>query len=196
MKYLIIALLVLFFSCKENEINGIEYTVIDYEKTSWMSLYKNAKSTELTNNEIVEIEKIIEERISKTIESYNRNWNELYPNLKNTTKFRRQYVPMILENGDKIVWINFFCFEPENDKWKSEIISVRDGGNCFFNIKVNLTKKEYFDFYVNGIAENIKPLYNNGYNPLLNMAKTENIVTLNTMIPTRKILRILLATES
>ena len=39
-------------------------------------------------------------------------------------------------------------------------------------------------------------MHNTGYNPLLIMAETEKSLTLKTMIPTRKILRILLATES
>ncbi len=152
MKYLTIILLILLISCSKNEINGTEYTVIEFEKTGWTSLFENAKPTELNHNEIVEIEKIIEERVSKTIKAYNRKFKELNPNSKNTTMFRRQYVPYILENGDKIVWINFFCYEPENDKWKSEILSFRDGGSCFFNIKVNLTEKKYYDFYINGVA--------------------------------------------
>ena len=31
-------------------------------------------------------------------------------------------------------------------------IDVMDGGNCFFHLKVNIDKNEYYDFMVNGDA--------------------------------------------
>jgi len=30
------------------------------------------------------------------------------------------------------------------------LITVNDGGKCFFNLKINLSEKKYKDFYVNG----------------------------------------------
>ena len=75
----------------------------------------------------------------------------LYRNLED---YNRQFVGAIDENGDKIIWINCFCKKEEGSfkKWKEEIVHVADGGNCFFNLKANITKNTYTDFIVNGDA--------------------------------------------
>lgn len=64
--------------------------------------------------------------------------------------YKRQYVAIINSNGEKEVWVNCFCFV--FGKWRKEIMSMKDGGNCFFNLKVNLTKEKYYDLSVNGDA--------------------------------------------
>ena len=53
--------------------------------------------------------------------------------------------------GEKEVWINGFC-NTWDKNWKTEIILVHDGGNCYFNLKINLTSGECFEISVNGYA--------------------------------------------
>ena len=65
-------------------------------------------------------------------------------------KYYRQYVPSITD-GEKKVWANFFCGKP-SPNWRTEILSTKDGGNCFFNLTINLTRKSYSFFMVNGEA--------------------------------------------
>lgn len=36
--------------------------------------------------------------------------------------------------------------------WKNEFVNVNDGGNCFWKIIINIDKKSYEDFMVNGIS--------------------------------------------
>lgn len=69
-----------------------------------------------------------------------------------TKGYKRQYVPVINSDGQKDTWINFFCAEWRSENWKSSIIIVDDGGNCFFNLKVNLATKMYSELYINGYA--------------------------------------------
>jgi hypothetical protein len=65
--------------------------------------------------------------------------------------YKRQYVSIINSIGEKEVWINCFCDSFYKD-WKKQILHVDDGGNCFFNLKVNLSTKKCYDIFVNGYA--------------------------------------------
>jgi hypothetical protein len=80
-------------------------------------------------------------------------------------EYYRQYVCFVKENGDSIVYINALCkiFEgpihDDNDSlrwvrldWQHHLIEVDDGGPCFWRIWINVTKREYFNFMVNGVA--------------------------------------------
>lgn len=137
-------------------IGGTNYAVIKFDRAnSW--LFKDAKPAALSIDEISEVEDILRE----AIEDYNR---EPYPlrahpeyNLDKSrfvidlSQYKRQLVPVLNVKGEKEVWVNCFC-EDDFDDWKEEIVSVEDGGKCFFNIKVNLTKKMWYELRVNGEA--------------------------------------------
>jgi hypothetical protein len=61
-------------------------------------------------------------------------------------------VGAVNSNGEKIIWINCFCKTEESSfkDWKKNIVLVKDGGNCFFNLKANITTNTFTDFFVNG----------------------------------------------
>ena len=82
-----------------------------------------------------------------SVVSSHKQWN-IDLNRKN---YRKQLVVVTNKFGQKEVWVNCFCWI-DNDKWKTRIFSVHDGGNCYFNFKINLTTKTYDDFSVNGAA--------------------------------------------
>ena len=65
--------------------------------------------------------------------------------------YKMQIIPAMNNKGQKEVWINGFC-SPFNKIWKEQIVLVHDGGNCYFNFKINLDTKEYYSFFVNGYA--------------------------------------------
>ena len=64
----------------------------------------------------------------------------------------KQFVGATDANGDKVIWLNCFCRDQESQfkNWKNNIISVKDGGNCFFNILLNISKNTYTNLMVNG----------------------------------------------
>ncbi|AEV98146.1 hypothetical protein A4D02_33690 [Niastella koreensis] len=66
-------------------------------------------------------------------------------------KYKRQYVAVTNDKGEKIVWVNCFCHVDGFD-WKKSIVMVSDGGSCYFNVEINLTRGEYNGFWVNGYA--------------------------------------------
>jgi len=64
----------------------------------------------------------------------------------------RQFVGAINSKGEKIIWVNCFCKTEESSfkDWKKNIVYVKDGGNCFFNLKTNISANTLTDFFVNG----------------------------------------------
>jgi hypothetical protein len=178
MKILIFILLFFTATCnqsgkqKENEEIEIEeevqkiiesdYTILEFE-SNWHWIFKNAQPTELSQVELNEVDDLIDIAIKKNNEQQNeylKKHNAEYPKIQwtetgfelNLNKgYHRQYVSVIDSNGEKIVWVNFFC-STFNDNWKKELVMVHDGGNCFFNIKINLTRKTYSDLRINGYA--------------------------------------------
>jgi hypothetical protein len=177
-KILILVLLISISSCnrykKETEITSSEqiiselaidkgeYVIIPF-KQEWYWIFKNSKQTDLTQSDLNEIEGILQIAVKENndsqklyLEKHNmeypkHQWTETRFELK-LNGFRRQYVPVINESGEKEIWVNFFCNNWQSEKWKTEIIDVDDGGNCFFNLKINLTTKKYSDLRINGYA--------------------------------------------
>ena len=64
--------------------------------------------------------------------------------------YKFQYLPIVNSKNEKIVWINAFCGEQKD--WVKEIISVDDGGNCYWQVFINLTNKTGYQFTVNGVG--------------------------------------------
>ncbi|WP_340064426.1 hypothetical protein [Ascidiimonas aurantiaca] len=169
MKALIFIFLITISSCNETkntqskfDLPESDFVILPFNK-DWYWIFKNVKSTELTQYELIEIEKILNIAVQENNErqrKYLQKHNQEYP--KNTwteTGFelelkdkKRQYVPVINEKGEKEIWINFFCNDWESDDWKKDLMIVHDGGNCYFNIKVNLTNKTYSELRINGYA--------------------------------------------
>jgi hypothetical protein len=64
--------------------------------------------------------------------------------------YMRQYLG-IVENGNEIIYANFFC-DPHDFDWRSAYYFVNDGGDCYFQVKYNPQTREFFDLSVNGEA--------------------------------------------
>lgn len=168
-------ILFLLYSCgkvsENNQSKAVEpefsvdksyYTIIEYNPKA--KIFENAKTTDLSNSELIEIEKILKSAIEENNDFQANNLkkhNEKYPeNQINETGFelelgdyRRQYIPVINVSGEKEVWINFMCDEANNEIWRTELLPpVEDGGKCYFNIKINLTTKSYSELRINGYA--------------------------------------------
>jgi hypothetical protein len=71
----------------------------------------------------------------------------------NRRQYFRQYLGYIDNNGDKVILINAFC---ERNSSKEELTkiwkNVLDGGECYYQIEVNLNTKKCFKFSINGDA--------------------------------------------
>lgn len=66
--------------------------------------------------------------------------------------YNRQYIPFA-KNGQRFVLVNCFCDDVKHfPKWKKQVVTVYDGGGCYFTVLINLTRKEYSNLYINGIG--------------------------------------------
>ena len=113
--------------------------------------------------EIELAEKILKEQLPNINKGLNQGKN-LGPNInKKLSKYQRQYIGFITEDGERHIYIS--CnrqrynlmdrirgYSPPDDSWKTEFWIVFDGGSNHWNIKVNLDKKELLDLNVNGVA--------------------------------------------
>ena len=140
-------------------------------------IFEGARPVSLSDVEIVEINSLLQ----KAIDEFNKLQEEEYqkmvkasPNASihrenyfiNLPNYRKQLIAVISTNGQKEVWVNCLCeaeVVSENDSvhaplfggkdyWRRKAVIVDDGGNCFFNIKINLTKHYSYDLMVNGLA--------------------------------------------
>ena len=120
--------------------------MFDAKEHGW--LFKNAKATYLTDNEKAQVRKLID----KAANDYNSKLKNANLLIK-TDEYKYQLVPVISENGEILVWANAFCNEfGKNFDWRNQLVTVDDGGKCFFNLYVNLKKNSYERFSVNGEA--------------------------------------------
>lgn len=67
--------------------------------------------------------------------------------------YKKQYIAVLNAKGEKEVWANCFCKAIEKRiefvDWKKTPVKVIDGGNCFFNVKLNLAQRKAYDLKVN-----------------------------------------------
>ncbi|MBS1772488.1 MAG: hypothetical protein JST82_06500 [Bacteroidetes bacterium] len=120
--------------------------------------------TRLDNKELQLIDTLLKDAISdynkKLEKEYKKRYGGRKMDISNMTidlykeNYKRQCFAYVNKKGEKIVWVNCMCSEDPVDieGWKSHLIIVRDGGKCYFNLKVDLAKKEAYDLRVNGEA--------------------------------------------
>lgn len=157
-------LVIVFISCGNvNTNNSIEskvedrlidtstFVIISFDSSRNFPFNNKCKQADLTKNEIENIDSVLK----KCVEDYNSLYqgeNETYFKIDLINEqYKRQYVPIVNEKGEKEVWVNCFCHSFDDD-WKKNILIVDDGGSCFFNFKINLVTKKCYEFYVNGLA--------------------------------------------
>jgi hypothetical protein len=179
MRILLLVLTILIIACKENAKNHQKVSLTKKEQVSfsldtsqyviltfqddWYWIFENVQSSNLSSTELIKIEKIIDKALEENNELQKqklKTHNANYPSKQRTETgyelkvegFKRQYVPVINEKGEKEIWVNFFCNDWRSEKWKTDIMFVHDGGNCYFNLKVNLATKTYSELHINGYA--------------------------------------------
>jgi hypothetical protein len=131
------------------EPNELDITIIPFNE-EWYWIFKNVSPTNISEIEIKQTIEILEKAVKD-------NNQKLALNSRfsiGLDEYKKQLVPVMNEKGEKEVWVNMFCsgFDTENWNWKIEIVDVDDGGNCYWNVKVNLTTGEYYELSINGYA--------------------------------------------
>ena len=134
--------------------------LLNSEHNSWLKENYGFEKWEPNAKDIQIVQEVIDLAIKK---------DEFYflekPIKENLEKYYRQYIPYIDKNGGRIIEVSAFCeileYPPEPDSksaewtkmdWKNEFVEVEDGGKCYWQIKINLDNKEYFDLGINPLG--------------------------------------------
>ncbi|MFD2908016.1 hypothetical protein ACFSX9_04635 [Flavobacterium ardleyense] len=136
------------------QIDTSKIAVLKYDSRFFVS-NNQSKPTNLAADDFIKVEKMLHNFISDYNAEQNSNSSEskriTEDLLINLNRYKRQYFALLNAKGEKEIWINCFC-KDNNPNWKTEKVIVKDGGNCYFNLKVNLTTEEYYEVYINGNA--------------------------------------------
>lgn len=172
-KLVFYVLLILAFSCKEKPakkkiiMNGkssktildtSKFAILSFESSGRFGFDSTYSPATLNDSDLLKLESLI----YKSIEDYNSKLSK--ENIQDyrvdtiELHYKMQIVPAMNNEGQKEVWVNGFCSswngwqEPFNHDWKVQLVLVKDGGNCFFNFKINLDENKTYYFSVNGYA--------------------------------------------
>ena len=140
---------------KPPERNKVQFdtskvTIISFDESESHPFDSNYRQATLTQADLNQVDTLL----IKCVTEYNRSLEQGYKRfsidlIKNN--YKRQLVAVTNNKGEKEVWVNCFC-RASSYKWKSQIMLVEDGGNCYFNFKINLSSKRVYDLAVNGLA--------------------------------------------
>ena len=150
-------------------IDTSRYSILKFDKDiDKYAFDKKVKPCELNGIEIQQIENLIGKKVSeynkiekdssiaitKRLKRKMRNTNFIWKGdyIETPVNYYKQLIPVINSKGEKEVWVNCFCDKEEKAYWKKSIVLVTDGGSCYFNLKINLTKNLAYDLMVNGVA--------------------------------------------
>jgi hypothetical protein len=149
---LVYVLFGIFIKCNSSEsvkpdyTNSTQYAVIPFD-TSYVWIFKNVKPSSLSASEI----KVIDMLIKNARKEYNQKIPGERIQIRALSEYKIQLIPVINQNGQKEVYVNGLC-ETYRENWRNHLIEVKDGGNCFFSMKINLAKGNYFEVGINGDA--------------------------------------------
>lgn len=164
----------LFFFCAALVFTSVSYgqeakpknkQVKDYYLPEGYSEFvcKDCKESKISTEEIG----IVKQIMAKAVKEYNiKAEKQYYLDVKeyqnekiekssyviDLKRYKFQIVAGINKSKEKIVLIFCHCYESKFFDYTKQLVSTQDGGNCYFQLKINLTTKKYYDFFVNGIA--------------------------------------------
>ena len=139
------------------------YVILPFDKTAFTSLPEDCTQATLNNEDFANIDRVLTFCVNK----YNRSQTTVYKEIVkklpdqdlkiddyviDLQRYYRQYIVVFNKRGEKEVWVNCFCNIQSLDNWREKPVIVMGGGNCFFNVRINLTRKSFSDFMVNGLA--------------------------------------------
>ena len=108
---------------------------------------KTSKPSVLLKSEINELNTILQACVN---EFNSGQVNGAYDAI-DINKYRKQLIITTNVKGEKEVFINCFC-DNDHPYWKTGIVDVFDGGECYFRVTINLTRKQYYDFNVGSLS--------------------------------------------
>ena len=144
----------------KSQLDTATFTVLPFSEKSEY-LFSKSTPAELTVGEIQQVNDLLSKAVAeqnrveeKDFQKMIKDFPEAAQHRENyfidLSRYRRQFIAVINPKGEKEVWVNCFCSSGPN--WRKVEVVVDDGGNCYFNVKINLTKASWYEMMVNGEA--------------------------------------------
>ncbi|GAB3846309.1 hypothetical protein GCM10028822_06180 [Hymenobacter terrigena] len=142
------------------ELDTTTFAILPFAQKSDY-LFPKSKPAELSIKELLQVNDLLSKAVAEQNKAEENDFQEIvkrFPEAAkhrenyfiNLSRYRRQLIVVVNTKGEKEVWVNCFCNSGPN--WRKEELVVDDGGNCYFNVKINLTKAVWYDMMVNGEA--------------------------------------------
>ena len=64
--------------------------------------------------------------------------------------YTRQYGGVTGREGQQLIYVNFFCDAHRWNNWRSELVDVMDGGNCYFHTVYDVNGRSFLSLSING----------------------------------------------
>ena len=131
---------------QENKYKGIDtvtyndFSLFTYDTAFYHQFPKDMIPYDLNNDDLKKIENILASCVKNANLSFELR------------DYFKQCIAVKNKKGEREVWINFLCHPGDIEEFKYFVIHTNDGGDCYFNVKLNLDKEECYDFWVNGHA--------------------------------------------
>lgn len=144
---------------KEQSDDGQSFLKYDTAKIAIISWGKNSrypfdstnhKAAALTQEDLRKLDSLF----VVCVREYNNALTEAHKEYRIDPKlnhYKKQLIVATNSRGEKVLWVNCFCTE-WNKTWRTEVLSLEDGGPCYFNFKINLRTNTIYDLAVNGFA--------------------------------------------
>jgi hypothetical protein len=112
---------------------------------------ENYKSYSLTRGDIKKCEHFIRQEIDYNNRDFEKKG---FHNSFTFEEYGRQYLAAIAPNGHIMVYVNCFCNPDDvpSEEDKHVLIIANDGGNCYFNLLIDLTSNLVISHGVNGVG--------------------------------------------
>ncbi|WP_026898918.1 hypothetical protein [Daejeonella oryzae] len=107
-------------------------------------IFKEGKSVDLNDQDIKQVKSLIQ----KTIRAESKRFR----NHSNENEYFKQGLSILNKRNEKEVWINCISKLNRYTDWQMRIIKAYDGGDAYFNLKINLTTGKVYDISINGEA--------------------------------------------
>jgi hypothetical protein len=164
MKYILcLVFLIAGFISHGQSASPDHYVILPFDTTVYTSLPPDCTQATLSNDDFANIDRVLSYCVNKYNHSQTIEYREIVKKLPDQDlkindyvidlkRYYRQYIVVYNKRGEKEVWVNCFCNIQSLDNWREKAVIVMGGGNCFFNVRINLTRKSFSDFMVNGLA--------------------------------------------
>lgn len=148
---------------KSNRFRGTIFTTSYQKDKLFIATADSTNRFTPVQEEIAFAESILKKQIEKANKPHVNQFGKRQDINKNLNKYFRQYVGLINERGDRIIYINlhwdrFSLIDRIRGYWDdrldytSDFSVVFDGGSHYWSISVNLKTKSLYGLLINGVS--------------------------------------------